>query len=189
MKQANLIEKQEDTYQLTQKAEEMLPFFVHLTGKETGVLPVVITAIIKDNKICFLKRNKRPYKNYWGMIAGKMKVGESIKTTALREAKEETNLNLEFDSLKEIILEHAKENNQVKHSFLFFMVKLKALNQDFKATEEGELKWFDLNSLEKEKIIPSDLWMLKKFLNQTKNIQEVAMEEKDGQLISFEKLS
>ena len=51
----------DDYYRLTKKAEEMLPFFAQMTGKEVGALPVVIAAIVKDDKICLLKRKKRPY--------------------------------------------------------------------------------------------------------------------------------
>lgn len=185
MKNAGLIEKEDEEYKLTEKAEKMLPFFAHLAGKETGVLPVVMIAIIKDKKICFIKRNKRPYKGYWGMVAGKMQVGESIKETAIREAKEETGLELEFHSLKGVLHEHAKENNQVKHSFVFFLVQLNALNDKLKPTEEGELSWFELDEIENAKVIPSDLWMLKKFMDKTANVPEISMEEKDGKLISF----
>ncbi|MBW2963246.1 NUDIX domain-containing protein [Candidatus Woesearchaeota archaeon] len=188
MKKDGLIEKQDDTYSLTQKAEEMLPFLAHLTGKETGVLSVVIAAIVKDNKICFIKRNKRPYQGYWGMVGGKMVIGESIQETAIREAQEETGLTVEFDSIKTVLQEHVKENSQVKHSFLLFLVKLKALSEETKSTEEGEVKWFDLNNLKNEKIIPSDSWMIEKFFNKTIDIPVMAMEEKDGEIISFEEL-
>jgi len=188
MKQGGLIEKHDDTYQLTEKAEKMMPFFAHLTGKETGVLSVVIAAIVKGNKICFIKRNKRPYKDYWGMVGGKMVIGESIQETAVREAKEETGLDVEFDSIKTVLQEHVKENNQIKHSFLLFLVKLKALNEETQNTEEGEVKWFDLNNLKSEKIIPSDSWMIEKFFNKSIDIPAMVMEEKDGEIISFEEL-
>ena len=69
------------------------------------------------------------------------------------------------------------------------MVKLNAINNEHKSTEEGELKWFDLNTLENEKIVPSDLWMIRKFLDKNLKVPEVTMEEKDGELISFEELS
>jgi len=188
MKKDGLVEKDGEIYQLTEKAEKMLPFFAHLTGKEVGVLPVILAAIVKGSKICFLKRNKRPYQGYWGLIGGKMKVGESVKTTALREAQEETGLELAFDSLKQVVHEHAKENNEIKHSFIFFLVKLNALNDDLKPSEEGELQWFDLKKLDGEKIVPSDLWMIKKFLDKTVKIPEIVMEEKDGELVSFEEI-
>ena len=163
----------------------MLPFFAHLSGKETGVLPVVLAAIIKDNKICLLKRNKRPYKGYWGLIGGKMKVGESIKETALREAKEETGLELEFDSIREVMLEHLRENSQIKHSFVFFLTKLKAVNDKLMHTDEGELRWFDLDDLHGEKIVDSDQWMIKNVLKRNIKIPEISMEEKDGKLFDF----
>ena len=189
MKKQGLIEKQEDAYQLTKTAEEMLPFYMHLTKQETGVLPVVLTAITKDNQVCLIKRGKRPYQDHWGFVGGKMKMGESIKETALREAQEETSLDLEFDSVKGIFHEHTHENQKPKHSFLLILVKLNAKNKDFKITEEGELKWFDLDNLPTENIIHSDIWMLKNHLNKKIDIPQVAIEEKDGNLVSFKELN
>ncbi|MFC1801795.1 NUDIX domain-containing protein [Nanoarchaeota archaeon] len=189
MKQEGWIEKQDDIYQLTKKAEEKLPFYAHIVEKETGVLPVVLAAIIKDNQICLLKRNKRPYKDHWGLISGKMKMGESIKTTALREAQEETNLDVEFHSIKNIIHEHAKENQKPKHSFLLVLVQLNAQNKDFQISEEGELKWFDINDLPKENVIHSDIWMIQNHLNNTIKVPEVSMDEIDGNLVDFKELS
>ncbi|MCK4589463.1 MAG: NUDIX hydrolase [Nanoarchaeota archaeon] len=188
MKQQGLLEKQDDIYQLTKNAEEMLPFYAHLTQKETGVLPVVLTAIIKDNQICLIKRGKRPYKDHWGFVGGKIKMGESIKETALREAQEETSLDLEFDSIKNIVHEHTRENQKPKHSFLLILVQLNAKNKDFKITEEGELKWFDLDNLPTENIIHSDIWMIKNHLNKKINIPEIAMDEVDGNLVNLEEL-
>lgn len=188
MKKQGLVEKQDETYQLTKTAEEMLPFYVHLTKQETGVLPVVLTAIINQNQVCLIKRNKRPYKDHWGFVGGKMKMGESIKETALREAQEETSLDLEFDSVKNIFHEHTHENQKPKHSFLLILVQLNAKNKEFKITEEGELKWFDLNNLPTENIIHSDIWMLKNHLKNNLKIPQVSIEEKDGHLVSFKEL-
>jgi len=189
MKKQGLIEKHEDTYQLTKTAEEMLPFYAHLTRKETGVLPVVLTAILNKNQVCLIKRNKRPYSGHWGFVGGKIRMGESIEQTALREAREETSLDLEFDSVKAVIHEHARENQKPKHSFLLILVQLNAKNKDFRITEEGELKWFDLNDLPRENAIHSDIWMAKNYLNKKINIPEISMDEIDGQLCNLKELS
>ena len=55
----------------------------------TGVNVLIIN---KDNKILLQKRGTFPYK--WGLIGGITELGESLETTAVREAKEETGLNI-----------------------------------------------------------------------------------------------
>ena len=47
---------------------------------------------------------------------------------------------------------------------MIYVCKLKPLHTNIRATKEGDLQWFDMGKLEKEKIIPSDLLMIKEFL-------------------------
>lgn len=176
--------KKDSTYKLTEKAEKMIPFFAHITGKEIGSLPVVLIAILnkKKDKICLLKRAKKPYQGYWGILGGKLKLEESIEETALREVKEETSLNCRFNKINSVLHERVKENNKIKHSFVFFLTTVIAEDEKFIISEEGELKWFDINKLEDEKIIPSDIWMVKNCLDKTADVKQVIIEEENQEL-------
>ena len=121
-----------------------MPFFRHITGKEIGALPVVLVAILKDGKICFLKRKKRPYKGYWGMIGGKVQMHESIEETALREAKEETGLDCEFVKINKVVYERVNEGGKFKHAFVLFFVSVNADKDDVIECDEGEVKGWKL---------------------------------------------
>ena len=56
---------------------------------------VVIMLFSKDyKKVLLVKRSKNPYKNCWNGIGGKIKENETEIEAAIRECKEETNIDL-----------------------------------------------------------------------------------------------
>lgn len=59
----------------------------------------VDTIIIDDNKIVLVKRLNDPYKNHWALPGGFVEYGEKVESAAIREAKEETGLDIELDKL------------------------------------------------------------------------------------------
>jgi len=184
MIEEDLLEKKDGNYKLTTEAEKIMPFFAHLTGKEQGPLTIIAAAIMKDGKICLLKREKRPYKGYWGMIGGKVMMNETIKEATLREVKEETCLDCKFDKLVAVLNERVVENGEVKHAFNIFFCKVIAESDEFACSDEGELKWFSMNKLPSN-IIPSDRLMIKDLLNKEFNFKEIVIEEKDAELIKM----
>jgi len=182
--------KEDDDYLLSTHGEKLLPFFAHITQKITGgCLPVVLSAIIKDEKILLLKRKKRPYQGYWGLPGGKLHLEESIEECGLREVKEETGLDCTFSHIAAIVHERVKENEVYKHAFLLFFVVLKAKTTQIKESEEGRLEWFPLKSLQPERIIPSDYYMIKGHLKEIAHITCVIMEEKEEKLIKYQESS
>ncbi len=183
-----MLEKENDDYVLTKQAETMMPVFAQITGKEKGVLPVVLAAIIHDGQILMLKRSKRPYQGYWGMPGGKLQLQESIPDCALREAEEETGLKCSFSHTAAVIHERVKENDAYKHAFVLFLTVLKPISTKLKESEEGKLEWFPLDNLQPERIIPSDYNMIKEHIKEISKVSNVIMEENsEGQLISFTK--
>ena len=53
----------------------------------------------KDNKILMVQENKDGIKGKWNMPAGKLENNESIIECAIRETKEETNINIDIKGL------------------------------------------------------------------------------------------
>lgn len=187
VKQGMLV-KEYDDYVLTKNAETMMPVFAQLTGKEKGVLPVVLAAIIHDGQILMLKRAKRPYQGYWGMPGGKLQLQESIPDCALREAEEETGLKCSFSHTAAVIHERVKEGEEYKHAFVLFLTVIKPSTIKLKESGEGKLEWFRLDNLQPDRIIPSDYNMIKEHIKDTSKVSNVIMEENsEGQLISFTK--
>jgi len=55
--------------------------------------------IIKDDKVLLIKRLNPPYKNYWALPGGFVEYGEKVEDATIREAKEETGLDIVLDKL------------------------------------------------------------------------------------------
>lgn len=55
--------------------------------------------IDSDDTIVLVKRKYEPYKNHWAIPGGFVEVGESVEEAAVREASEETGLNIELVSM------------------------------------------------------------------------------------------
>lgn len=59
----------------------------------------VDTIIVEDNRVVLIKRLNNPYKDYWAIPGGFVEYGEKIEHAAIREAKEETGLDITLTKL------------------------------------------------------------------------------------------
>jgi ADP-ribose pyrophosphatase YjhB (NUDIX family) len=194
MVKEGLLVKKGEYYLLTEHAEKYIPLFSDIFGMDVGPLPIVLVAVVnknsKNNKnILLIKRNKRPYKNYWSMIGGKLLLHEDIQEAAVRQVKEKTGLDSVFVSVNNVMHERVEGAGIIKHSFMLMFVKVVVKNMRFKETHAGELKWFNINKLESDKIIsdkiiPSDYWLIKHSLNKKINIPRLYMHENEGVISS-----
>ncbi|MDD5774094.1 MAG: NUDIX hydrolase [bacterium] len=53
----------------------------------------------KDNSFIMIKRKNPPYKNYWALPGGFVDVFETVEEAAVREAKEETCLDVKLEKI------------------------------------------------------------------------------------------
>jgi len=61
--------------------------------------PVAMSVVIYDGKFLLVRRTIPPLKNYWTPPAGHVEIGESVPQAAVREAKEETGVDVELSDL------------------------------------------------------------------------------------------
>jgi ADP-ribose pyrophosphatase YjhB (NUDIX family) len=140
------------------------PFKMTDKTKREKILNIALCALVNDGKILLLKRNKEPYKDHWGLVGGKMEFGEHIEETAVREFFEETGIKTNFDSLAGIASEVLHSEGEKTAHFLIYVAKLKSETTEIKESDEGELKWFELNNLDKSIMIPSDYVMITEYI-------------------------
>ncbi len=157
--------------------------FNQVSGRELTPLPIVVISVINEDNILLINRKRRPYYNYWGLIGGKILMGETIRDASLRLVKYKSGISSKFVSYNSILHENVKEKNVLKHDFILFFTKVSTDEFNFKESEYGTLKWFKLNKIP-NKIIPSDKWLIKNKLNSKLDIESFLInEKKDGKLI------
>ncbi len=182
MQKEGLVEKKNEYYLLTKNAEKYLPIFSNIIGRELSPTPIILVALVNQDKILLIKRNRRPYKNYWSMIGGKMLLEESFKEASARQVKEKTSIEGRYTSINSILHERIKNKGTIKYSFILFFTKILTNRLNFSETEHGKLRWFKLKNIERQKIIPSDLWLIKNKLNSKIDAKSTFMSEDKSRL-------
>jgi len=171
----SILLKQNNYYRLSKNAEKLIPLF----GKQISPLPVILVACIKDSKLLLWKRNKRPYKDLWSLIGGRIKLNETLEQACLRVLKEKTFIDGKFVSINACLNEKVEENNDIKHAFILFLSKAIPLTD---VKEKINLRWFDIKTLKEKNIIPSDYWLIKNKLSSKIKIEEEVLKENKGEM-------
>jgi ADP-ribose pyrophosphatase YjhB (NUDIX family) len=123
----------------------------------TGAIPVW------DNKILLAKRSIEPRKGFWNLPCGFLELDETVEEGAIREVKEETDVDVELQHLHTVYnLPHA---NQV---YMIFVAKM--LHNNFKkTTESSDVKLFTLEEIPwKEIAFSSNSFALEAYIEDLK---------------------
>ena len=116
-----VLEKNQDTYNLTETAENLIPYF------SKKVCPLVVVLIrIGNNKKCFLQaRGKRPFKEKLSLPGGRILVHETIKEAVKRIMKEKYNIKAKLEKINSVSQELVKKNKKIIYSFFLILVSAK----------------------------------------------------------------
>ena len=107
----------------------------------------------KDGKFLLAERNKVNANGYWVIPGGGVKFGETIEAAAIREIKEETNLDVEI--VKRIGYEEVINVPGKYHSIVFFHLA-KPLHNAIKAEGDvSDARYFTLEEIKRLKIVQS----------------------------------
>ncbi len=157
------------------------------------ILTVVLCGIMHEDRLLLIRRRKPPYQGYWGLVGGKVELGETIAEAAEREAQEETQLDARFERVKGVVNETLVEGAVNVAHFVLFVCRLAAANDAHTHGEEGQLRWFKVEDLprERDRIIPTDYLMIESLLLRPTDdapIVEASMREDEGryEVLRFE---
>lgn len=92
--------------------------------------------IIENKKVLVLKENK----GHWGFPKGHVEEGETEKETAIREVKEETNLDVIIENNKRYTMEYVTDKGNQKE-VVFFLAKKIGGKEKKQDSEISQLKW------------------------------------------------
>lgn len=103
---------------------------------------------INNQEFILIKRKNNPYKDHWALPGGFVDYGESTESAAIREAKEETNINIELIELFNV---YSKPNRDPRGHTVTIVYLAKGDLSQMKADDDAkEIEIFsfkDLNSI------------------------------------------
>ena len=101
--------------------------------------------IEKGNEIVLIKRMNEPYKGYWEVPGGFVEKDETVEEAAVREAKEETSLDVK---LKEILGVYSDVKRDPRGRVATTVFISEAIGGKLKADSDAEdAKWIDVNKI------------------------------------------
>ena len=115
------------------------------TGKtSTAIIPY------PDNKILLIKRNTKPFIDYWALPGGRMDPGEKIEQTVVREVKEETGIDV---CIVRVVGDYVEKGvkDDIEYEYYPTCFVVKPLGGELKKqdSEIQEIKVFSLDELPK----------------------------------------
>ena len=120
-----------------------------------------------DFNFILIKRKNNPFKDCWALPGGYVEYGESVETAAIREAKEETNIDVE---LKDLVNVYSEPDRDPRGHTITVAFTAKGNFNDRKADDDAsDIAIFSTDKLDgielafdHEKIIEDCLKMAKK---------------------------
>lgn len=100
--------------------------------------------IILDNKVLMVQQQK----GFWSFPKGHVEAGETEVETAIREVKEETNLDIVIDESLRFVNHYVTDKNVDKTVIFFVAHPIDNLNILAQEAEIKEIEWVDIDSVE-----------------------------------------
>lgn len=109
----------------------------------------VSTVVEKDGKFILVREKKKQCYVKWNIPSGHVEENEFITNAAVREVKEETNLDVELTGLISVYNNMFEDFNSI--SFVYTCKIVQDLKIDFDKNEIIEIKWFTFEELKNMK--------------------------------------
>ena len=106
--------------------------------------------MVRSGEIMLEKRKNEPGKGKWSIPGGLVELGEKAEQAVIREAKEETGLDLEKPELIDVIDSITEdENGKIKYHFVIIDYFVKLAGGTLEASSDAEeLKWVPFELVE-----------------------------------------
>ncbi|RMD91225.1 MAG: NUDIX domain-containing protein [Calditrichaeota bacterium] len=106
--------------------------------------PAVAVLLLSNGQVLLVKRKYEPRSGYWSLPAGFVEYYETVQETAIREVKEETNLDIQLRNIYGVYSAHDDPRNHV----VLIVYWGEILGGQLKAGDDAiEAKFFTLDNL------------------------------------------
>ena len=137
--------------------------------------PTVSVLVFDDNKVLLGKRSGEPGKHKWALPSGYVEFEEDFLSTAIREVKEETGLEIEIISLLHV------QSAFLPPEYHFLSIFLLAQEIGGSLTPGDDLEdvsWFSLAEPLPEMAFPPDRDLIQKYFNG--QIESIKVKRREG---------
>lgn len=118
--------------------------------------PIVGVGIVicRESKVLLIRRGKPPREGQWSLPGGAQELGETVFEAAIREAKEETGLDIEVHGLVDVVDSIRKEKDgRVKQHYTLIDVYASAPTGEAVAGDDAQgVAWFDIDDIRSLKL-------------------------------------
>lgn len=138
---------------------------------KTPLLAIDIAIICERESVVLIKRKNRPYKDSWALPGGFVEYEETVESAAIREAKEETGLEVGLNGIAGVYSDPKRDPRGHVVSICFIAKKtggnLRAATDasDTRCFSKEEILHLDL-AFDHEKILKDVFELQKQFVNQ-----------------------
>lgn len=133
--------------------------------EEGGIMRVVNSLLLKDDKILFLFKQSR---QKWFLPGGKAEFSENVIQTGIREFFEESGLHLQHVSLGAVTTVVVEEAEGQKEWMLYTIKGTDADGSLQEVNREGILKWHDVGELDHLPMFEGDRFIIKQLVHKSK---------------------
>ncbi len=107
--------------------------------------------LVENGRLLLIKRGNEPGKGLWAVPGGKVRIGETLKAAAQREAAEETGLNVDVGDVA-WVGEHLTDT----HHIVLIDFYAKATGGELEASDDAEeVEWVPLDSVDSYPLTPT----------------------------------
>ena len=106
--------------------------------------------IVKDGKIALIKRGNEPAKGKWTIPGGLVELGEGLEAAVIREAKEETLLDVEKPVLVDVVDQMEKDSEgKYRYHYVIIDYLVHVVGGEIAAASDAEeLHWVPFDEVE-----------------------------------------
>lgn len=122
--------------------------------------------IVKDGRVVLIRRGHAPAQGEWSIPGGAMELGETVRAAAVREAREETALEIEPGELLGVFDRVLRdESNRTRYHFVLIDFLAKPIGGELRAGEDAaEARWCNQEEIESLQMAEDTLAVIRKAL-------------------------